>query len=130
MIFVLLVSQKKETLSRLESGLRQYDDTSVLRADTCRKAFDTMSEKAFDLVVVDKTIGEMTGFDFIKKLVSVSPMTNCAIVSPLSSAEFHETSEGLGVLMQLPEKPDEKDAERLVGRLTEVLNLTRRQHKS
>jgi DNA-binding NarL/FixJ family response regulator len=124
MLLVLLVSEKNTALSGIESGLKQYDDVSLLRADSCRNALDMVSEKAPDLVVVDETIGKMTGFDFIKKLVSIRPTTNTAVVSTLSTSEFHEASEGLGVLMQLPENPDEKDADRLIGRLTEIMNLT------
>jgi DNA-binding NarL/FixJ family response regulator len=124
MLHVLIVSPKNTALSGLETGMKQYDDISVLRADSCQNALDTVSAKAPDLVVADETIGEMTGFDFIKKLVSICPTTNSAVVSTLSASEFHEASEGLRVLMQIPEDPDEKDVDRLIGRLTEVMNLT------
>ncbi len=51
---------------------------------------------------------------------------NCAAVSSLSADDFHEASEGLGVMMQLPLEPDLKDAEKLVEYLKTILNLTKK----
>ncbi|MBC8246600.1 MAG: hypothetical protein H8E81_03365 [Deltaproteobacteria bacterium] len=85
-----------------------------------------ISEKSFDLAVADENIAGASGLEFAEKLVSVNPMINCAVVSPLSSKDFHEASEGLGVLMQLPVRPDEKQAQMLIKRLKKVLNLTHR----
>jgi len=127
MITILFISESNDSLSGLASGLRQYNEIEIVRAESCQKAFDMISGKTFDLAVVDENIAGMTGLEFAKKLVSVDPITNCAVVSPLSSKDFHEASEGLGVLMQLPIRPDEKQAEELRKRLKEVLNLRPKQ---
>ena len=76
-----------------------------------------------DLVVVNENIGDMTGIEFMKKLLPINPMINSAAVSPLSPEEFHEASEGLGVLMQLPVSPGKLDAENLLQRLNDLRNL-------
>jgi hypothetical protein len=65
----------------------------------------------------------MTGIEFMKKLLSINPMINCAAVSLLSPEEFHEASEGLGVLMQLPVSPGKQDAQNLLQRLNDLKNL-------
>lgn len=122
MFTILLISENNESLSGLESGLRQYNEIEIVRADSCQEALDMISGTTVDLAVADENITDMTGLDFAKKLVSVDPFTNCAVVSPLPSKDFHEASEGLGVLMQLPVRPDEKQAEKLLKRLKEVLN--------
>ncbi len=49
-----------------------------------------------------ENLGDMTGLEFIRAIVSKRPMVNCAAISSLASEDFHEASEGLGILMQLP----------------------------
>ncbi len=124
MITILLVSTKADTLSGLASGLKGDNEVEIFQALSCQKALDLISGKAFDLFVVDENIAGVTGFECAGKMVSVNPVTNCAIVSSLSPKDFHEASEGLGVLMQLPVRPDEKQAEILIKRLKKILNLT------
>jgi hypothetical protein len=53
-------------------------------------------------------------------------MINCAAISSLSHKDFHEASEGLGVLMQLPESPGRDDAAKLLEHLKTILNFTKR----
>jgi len=124
MISILLVSTENDTLSGLASCLKRYNEIEIFRAASCQTAFDMISEKSFELAVADENIAGASGLEFAEKLVSVNPMINCAVVSPLSSKDFHEASEGLGVLMQLPVRPDEKQAEMLIKCLKKVLNLT------
>jgi hypothetical protein len=44
-------------------------------------------------------------------------MINCASVSGLEPEKFHELSEGLGLMDQLPTRPGKEDAERLLRNL-------------
>ena len=52
-------------------------------------------------------------------------MINCAVVSTLSSADFHEASEGLGILMQLPAEPGKKEADQLLEHLKKIQSYTK-----
>jgi two-component SAPR family response regulator len=117
MIKILLVTSEKEPFSKFDKVLKQKDDVELSRAATGQKALETLSNNPVDLVIVNENIGDMTGIEFMKKLLSINPMINCAAVSPLSSDEFHEASEGLGVLVQLPVDPGELEAEDLLKRL-------------
>jgi len=123
MISILLVSTENDTLSSLASCLQRYNEIEIFWAASCQKAFDMISEKSLDLAVADENIAGVSGLEFAEKLVSVNPMINRAVVSPLSSKDFHEASEGLGVMMQLPVRPDEKQAEMMIKRLKKILNL-------
>ena len=64
-----------------------------------------ITEQSFDLVVTDEHLGDMTGLEFIEKMISKRPMVNCAAITSLLPADFHEASEGLGILMPLPVMP-------------------------
>ena len=126
MINILLVSKEDNAFDDLKSGLKRSDEVELYQTDTSNTAFDMTSEEVIDLVVVDEHITDMTGLEFVENMVSVNPMINCAVVSSLSSKEFHEASEGLGILAQLSPRPDEKQAEILLQKLKVVLGLTQR----
>jgi CheY-like chemotaxis protein len=76
--------------------------------------------KQIDLVIVDEQLGDMDGIAFVKQLVKINPLIHTAIVSALTAEEFHEATEGLGVLMQLPLEPREKEAEALLAVLAKI----------
>ena len=81
-----------------------------------------IAERNFDLVVADEKLGDMTGLEFIRGVVAKNPMVNCAAVSSLMPEDFHEASEGLGILMQLPVRPGQEYAEKLLAHLKSILN--------
>ena len=114
MLKVLLVSPDEDSLSGLYAALKEHDDVELLTAKSGQKALTMVSESAVDLVVTDEELGDMTGLEFARRLISINPMINCACVSHLDPERFHEVSEGLGLMDQLPVRPDKKDAERIL----------------
>jgi CheY-like chemotaxis protein len=121
---LLLVSPNKGSLSGLASALAKHGDVDLSWAESGGKALNMVSDAAFDLVVTDERLGDMTGLELAGKLLSVNPMINCAAVSPLSSEDFHEASEGLGLMAQLPIQPGREQAGELLQRLRYLKNLT------
>jgi CheY-like chemotaxis protein len=87
-------------------------------------AIARLTEGSFDLVVTDENLEDMTGLELIEKIIAKRPMVNCAAVSSLLPDDFHEASEGLGILMQLPVSPGQEQAEKLLRQLKNILNLT------
>ena len=117
MLKLLLVSPNKASLSGLASALVEHGDVDLSWAESGEKALDIASDTAIDLVVTDERLGDMTGLEFAGRLLSVNPIINCASVSHLSPEDFHEVSEGLGLMAQLPIQPSKEDAEKLLQRL-------------
>ena len=93
-------------------------------ADGGHQALKSLSQITVDLVVADETLGDMTGLELIKRVIAVNPMVNCAAVSSLSKEAYHEASEGLGLLMQLPPNPGKAEGERLMANFKRVVQLT------
>ncbi|MCK5230878.1 MAG: response regulator [Desulfobulbaceae bacterium] len=124
MIKLLLISPDKDSFSGMDSALSRHNEVETEWAESGNRALELASDIAFDLVVVDENLGDMTGLEFAKRLLPVNPMINCAAVSPLEPKEFHEVSEGFGILMQLPLRPGEQEAEDLLERLGKILNLS------
>ena len=117
MMKLLLVSPDKSSLSELASALKEHDDVELLTTESGEKALAMVSESTVDLVVTDEELGDMTGLEFARRLISLNPMINCATVSGLEPERFHEVSEGLGLMDQLPTRPGKEDAERLLRNL-------------
>jgi CheY-like chemotaxis protein len=121
MIKILLAGRDKASLAALGAGLAE-DDVDIANADSGRNGVSMIAENDFDLVIADENLGDMTGIDFIRKVVLQKPMVNSAIISSLPPEDFHEASEGLGILMQLPVRPKREDAARLLEQLKQILN--------
>jgi two-component SAPR family response regulator len=122
-IKLLLAAPEKELFSELASALEKYDDVELSWATTGHEALDAISGNPVDLIIVNENIGDMTGIEFMKKLLPINPMINCAAVSPLPPEDFHEASEGLGVLVQLPIRPGPEEAKDLLKRMKNIKNL-------
>ncbi len=123
MLKLLLVSPNKNSLSGLASALLEHSDVDLSWAESGEKALDIASETAIDLVVTEERLDDMSGLEFAGRLLSVNPVINCVSVSHLSPEDFHEASEGLGLMAQLPAQPGKEDAEKLLQRLRQLKNL-------
>jgi len=75
------------------------------------------------LVIIDADLPDLGPLDLVQKLLMVNAMVNTAVISPLADAEFHEASEGLGVLGRLPLEPGLREAADLLHKLRKVLGL-------
>jgi len=120
MIRLLFVTPTKDSFAGLTSPFERNDEVELFWAQSGGKALDMVVDTPVDLVVTDEFLGDMTGLELAERMLSVNPMINCAAVSKLSSKEFHEASEGLGLLAQLPAVPDKEQAEELLQRLIDI----------
>ena len=123
MLRLLVVSPNRDALSVLASTLADHSDVNLFWVESGGKALETVSDTAFDLVVTDEKLRDMTGFELAGKLISVNPMINCAVISALSPEDFHEVSEGLGLMAQLPVQPSKEQTEELLQRLKNLKDL-------
>jgi len=119
---LLLVTPNKDSLSLLASTLAAQSGVDLSWAQSGGKALDMISDTAFDLVVTDEKLGDMTGLEFAARLISINPMLNCAATSSLSPEDFHEASEGLGLMDQLPLRPGKEEADNLLQCLIDLKN--------
>jgi DNA-binding response OmpR family regulator len=73
-----------------------------------------------DLLIVDARIGGRDGFVLCREVLKIDAFVNMAAVSDLDDDEFHEASEGLGLVGRLPSRPVIGDFERLLELLTAI----------
>ena len=121
MMTVMLVSTRKDFIPFVSDST---DHAEILRANSGNAALTLIKDKTVNLIIADESLGDMAGLEFAKKLISINPMINCALVSSLSPEDFHEASEGLGLMMQLPVQPEKQHIEQLLKQVDTIIQLT------
>lgn len=122
MIQALLVSSDKNRLSGLAAVLSE-NKVATAWAASGFEALSSMTEQYYDLVAADEQLPDMSGLELAEKALLKHPMSNFAVVSALSREDFHEASEGMGILMQLPPETGRDEASMLLDHLKSILQL-------
>lgn len=125
MTHALIVSKDKGVFFETENVFAQNGITSEW-GDTGSAALAMLSEKKYDLLVVDEKLPDMVGRDFIERVVMKHPMINCVVSSPLGKKEFHQVYEGLGVLMQFTPMPGKEEVLELMEHMNRILQLQKK----
>ena len=120
---IVFVAKNFSRFSILVPRLRREQDVELIPVATGAAGLAQLKGKPLDLVIVDEQLDDMSGIAFVKQLVKVNPLANTAIVGSLADEVFHEVTEGLGVLMQLPTLPTEQDAEAMLVVLAKISGL-------
>lgn len=121
---ILLVSDTPDAFQELAAALQEEERTDLLWAHDGQTALERLAGAQPDLVVVDETVSGTGGLEWIRHIMSVNAFVQTAVVSALPSDAFHEASEGLGILMQLPPAPDRDQARRLTDTLDRLPELS------
>lgn len=119
-MIVLLLAKEMARFSALRTGLQHRRELEIVSAATGVDGFLLLKDRKINLVIIDQQLGDIDGISFVKQLVKINPLINTAIVSTLSAEDFHEATEGLGVLMQLPKEPQERDGDTLLTILEKI----------
>jgi CheY-like chemotaxis protein len=118
---ILLVADQIEALEELAQSLSTEKEVELLWAHDGKTALESVATNSPALVVVDASIGGESGLELIQRLIGVDAFIQTAAVSPLPHDAFHEASEGLGVMAQLPPHPIASDARQLLQTLRQYL---------
>ena len=118
---LLLVGSGNDTFAKVAKALQENLSVEFKRAESGNSALDRLLKEPVDLVVAAEQLTDMSGLAFAAKLVVQNPMVNCALVSSLDDDDFHEASEGLGILAKLPTDPDETQAAELLQKLRIIM---------
>jgi len=117
---ILIITRQPGIFSGLAEGLSDKNTNDIRWADSLTAAH-AAATGSIDLIIIDEKVDERPGLDIAKDMIRVNPMANLALVSSLAPEEFHEASEGLGIMAQLPLNPDETNAKLLLNALAALL---------
>ena len=120
---ILIVTVEKNRFNALASALKKQMNTNIHWIESGSAALTTAKNLSPLLAIIDEALPDMSGLDLARELLKINALINTALVSGLSPEEFHETSEGLGILVQLPVSPEVKNAGEIVSGLRSVFAL-------
>jgi two-component SAPR family response regulator len=118
---LLFVATGGDTFAKLEQGLHRAGRTMHDRADSGNATLQKIAKNPFDLILVDEQLFDMKGINLARQVVAKNPFINIALVSHLCDAEFHDATEGLGILAKLSPEPAAKQAVDLLQKLDAIL---------
>ena len=111
---IMLAGKAQERLAPLVAGLMNATDAELYQAKSESDVMNLLTTRAIELVVLDEELADVAGLQMARRLAEKMPFVNCVLISSLAADEFHEQTEGLGVLMQLPSPPAAGDAETML----------------
>lgn len=117
---ILLASDASQRLESLAASFKKIAETELFRADSTAEVLELLKIKDITLVVVDEELRDTDGLTLVKMLARQHPFVSCVLVSLLPADEFHEETEGLGVLMHLPSPPGTESAQSILEHLSAI----------
>ena len=124
MVRILIVSSREQFIDALTSVIGKTENVSIVTAESGSQGLNLIADGKVQLVIADENLTDMTGLAFIEKMIAVNPLINCAAATSLSHADFHEASEGMGVLAGLPLEPEEEHVKALMKSYQAIMKLT------
>jgi DNA-binding response OmpR family regulator len=118
---ILLVSARREAIHPFAEGLSSNPEVLLKQVDSGAEALRAVRTGAPQLLIVDEELPDMEPLHLVRELLGVNAMVNTAVVSSLPDQEFHEATEGLGILTRLPSQPVKDDAVELLHQLKQLL---------
>ena len=120
MLLIVLASARPEALMAFAAALAADPEVNLKQVATGTEALEAGRTLAPHLMVIDY-LPDTEPLSLVQKLLTVNALVNTAVVSPLADEEFHEASEGLGILGRLPSEPGISEAADLLQKLRQVL---------
>ncbi len=114
---ILLATVDRARLKEFAEAMAAAPEVRIAWADSGAAALADVKTHPPLAVIVDATLPDMDGLELVRRLLPINAMVYTAVISELPAERFHEVSEGLGVLGQLPSRPTPAQATELLGRL-------------
>lgn len=117
---ILLASGARQRLAPLATGLWMNTEAELHQTAGTAEAMTMLRQRPIELVVVDEELVDAPGIELVRLVARNHPFVYCALVSRLPEEQFHELTEGLGVLMQLSSPPQLSEAKAILAQLSAV----------
>lgn len=105
----MIATPRIEEITDFLGGLRESGTVEVTVIGTGEDALSAIKNEAPSFVVVDEGLSDYAPLDLVMEIIKANALINTTVVSSLSPREFHDASEGLGVLTSLPPQPSRED---------------------
>jgi len=108
MLIVIATTRAKE-IQDFIAPLEQLNDVEIAIVQTGAVALEKVKSESPAFVIADQGLPDFEPLALITEIVKINAMINTAVVSSMNHKDFHEASEGLGVLAPIPTQPKSED---------------------
>jgi len=120
---ILIVTGDRARLGALADAVKAEPTVELRWAANGAEAMAAARNHPPLAAVIDEALADMGGLDLVRRLLPINALINTAVLSDQDPDSFHETSEGLGILAQLPSTPTPENAADLFDRLRRIKAL-------
>ncbi len=117
---ILMASERREPFETAVAPMVADGRIEISWVADGESAIAAIKRQRPDLLIVDARIGGREGFSLCRDVLRIDAFANMAAVSDLDEDDFHEASEGLGLIGRLPSRPTPEDFEKLMALLSTV----------
>jgi DNA-binding response OmpR family regulator len=125
---ILVVTPDPKPWAEFADALTESREIQLAWSQTGADALADVIRRPPLCVVVDDALPDLSPLELVRRLLTINAMVSTAVLSGMEGDEFHEASEGLGVLLQIPPAPKKAHAEDLLARLQRIGVFTPRRH--
>lgn len=100
-----------------------YKGVEVVHAKSGRFGMERLGFQSVDGILVAEKLTDMSGLEFMEDFVRKYPLVNSVLMSSLSSDDFHEQTEGMGILMQLSVSPTKVELDEMLKKFQQVSQM-------
>jgi DNA-binding response OmpR family regulator len=116
-MLIFIVGSRPDAWREFREVLVREPGTVVETAETGASVLEMIKSRPPALVIIDYPLPDFKPFALVLEIIKINAMVQTAVVSSLSDEEFHEKSEGLGIMAHFPSIPTASDAPALMDRL-------------
>ncbi len=125
MLCIVLATADYAACTALAERLEHEPGTEFIPVGSAAAALQVLTEKSVQLLIAAEQLEDCSGLACVRQVAARFPLVYTALCSGLGPEAFHEATEGLGVLLQLPLQPGRRDAERIIERMAHIDGLLR-----
>ena len=120
---VVLIGQNRPCLMKIISFLSNHQNINCYDTDSLEAALEKVVAEKVDLVILEERFDSISGFQFAESLIEKNPMLYLAFISDLSGEDFHEATEGLGVIGSIPTSPLQEDIDGILSQIDRIQSM-------
>jgi DNA-binding NarL/FixJ family response regulator len=120
MLKILLVSSEQKNLDAFAQALALDPKVSLFKTESAGEALKIACNVHPQLAVIDSALSGKDPLKLVSGFIALDAMINTVVVSGMDDEEFHEASEGLGILARLPEQPGAEEAARILSAVRKI----------
>ena len=110
---IVIATPQSGELDDFIRALESKPDVTVHRSLDAASTLEAVRRNRPGLVVADARLDDNDGVGLVQDIIGIDAMACIALVSDLPDQQFHDVTEGLGLLMQVPVVAGKEEADAL-----------------